>query len=133
MKKYFCFHCQKEVQPIGLQAKKLNLLFCPKCLHRITDDGNGFYRICDNCGVNTAPSANICPKCGYIFDAQALSEQKQVDFIKKFRFYDVVFGIALISVGFIAAFVLFYISFYVLIFMIAVLLLGWLLNGFRRF
>lgn len=133
MKKYFCFHCQKEVQPFGFKIKKLNLLFCPKCLHHITDDGNGFYRICDYCKANVSPKDSVCPKCGYVFDAQALAEQTQTDFLQKHSFYDVVLGIALISAGILFAMVLFYISFYVLIFMAAILLLNWLFSKFREF
>ena len=131
MKKYFCYHCQEEVTPYGITCKKLRWLFCPKCLRRITDDGSGFYRICDYCGANIAPDAAACPKCGYIFDGQALAEQEQADFVRKIRFYDVVLGIALLCTCFVVAFALFYISFYILIFLGIAWILNWLFHKVR--
>ena len=60
MKKYFCFYCQQEVLPHRL----LKWRFCPHCKRLITDNGDGFYRICDNCGANMPTDASRCQKCG---------------------------------------------------------------------
>ena len=60
MKKYFCFYCQQEIQPYKL----LKWRFCRHCKRLITDNGEGFYRVCDSCGANIPTDAFRCPKCG---------------------------------------------------------------------
>ncbi len=60
MKKVYCFYCQQDVAP-----KKILLWhFCPHCKHRLTDNGEGFYRVCDRCGANMPINASVCVKCG---------------------------------------------------------------------
>lgn len=61
MKKYFCFHCQKEVEPYSFWKWR----FCRQCKRRITDNGEGFYMVCDKCGANLPPDAKHCLKCGH--------------------------------------------------------------------
>ncbi len=60
MSKFYCFHCQKEVSPYHLYRWRI----CPHCWHKITDNGAGFYLICDRCGANMPVDAQNCPKCG---------------------------------------------------------------------
>ena len=61
MHKYFCFHCQKEVEPYSFWKWR----FCHYCKRRITDTGEGFYMVCDKCGANLPPDAKRCLKCGH--------------------------------------------------------------------
>lgn len=63
MKKYFCFHCQKEVEPFSFFKWR----FCRVCKRIITDNGDGFYMVCDKCGANLPPEAKRCLKCGHGF------------------------------------------------------------------
>ena len=71
MKKYFCFHCQENTEPVGFWK----VLFCPKCKHFITDNGEGFYRVCDNCGANLPADAEKCLKCGHFMEMENTMEQ----------------------------------------------------------
>lgn len=61
MKKFFCFHCQTQVNPFSFWKYKI----CPQCKHLISDDGEGFYMVCDKCGANLPPDAQNCLKCGH--------------------------------------------------------------------
>lgn len=61
MEKFFCFHCQQDVSPY----KILKWRFCPHCRKLITDDGSGFYRVCDECGANMPSDGEYCIKCGH--------------------------------------------------------------------
>ena len=63
MDKLFCFYCQEDVKPSGFWKLK----FCPKCHQRLTDDGSGFYKVCDVCGANLPTDAKKCMHCGYNF------------------------------------------------------------------
>lgn len=61
MKKVFCFNCQKDVTPI----KFWKWSFCPHCLHRTKDSGDGLYLVCDKCGANIPVDSFYCIKCGH--------------------------------------------------------------------
>ncbi|MBR3501579.1 MAG: zinc ribbon domain-containing protein [Alphaproteobacteria bacterium] len=63
MKKFFCFYCQEEVEPKQI----LRWRFCPHCKRPMSDEGEGFYIVCDNCGANMPPLAENCLKCGHGF------------------------------------------------------------------
>lgn len=60
MKKYYCFYCQKDVEPRHFFKWR----FCPHCKHYMTDNGDGFYRVCAFCGANMSVDAAKCVKCG---------------------------------------------------------------------
>lgn len=60
MKKFYCFYCQQDVEP----RRFLKWRFCSKCGKYISDNGEGFYRVCDNCGANMPVDAAECYKCG---------------------------------------------------------------------
>ena len=63
MKKFYCFNCQQEIEP----KRILRWNFCPQCKRLTTDDGEGFYIVCDNCGANMPPLAKNCYNCGHGF------------------------------------------------------------------
>ena len=60
MKKVYCFYCQQDVMP----KRFLLWQICPHCHHRLTDNGEGFYRVCERCGANMPVNAHQCVKCG---------------------------------------------------------------------
>lgn len=60
MKKFYCFYCQKDVEP----QKFLLWRICPECGHYMKDKGKGFYRVCKYCGANMPVDAIKCYKCG---------------------------------------------------------------------
>lgn len=64
MKRFYCFHCQQEVEPKYF----FGLRFCPLCRHFITDKGDGFYLVCDNCGADNPVGAKKCIKCDSPFN-----------------------------------------------------------------
>ena len=127
MKKYFCFYCQKDVEPFGIFKWK----FCPHCRHRITDDGSGFYRVCENCGANMPTDAPRCLKCGRIFDAQAVQTELFEGIFKRRRWFDFIFGIGFIFLSLLAFIGIFYISFYVFFAALIIGVIAWIFNIFR--
>ncbi len=64
MNNFYCFNCQKEVEPKSI----FGIRFCPICGKRITDSGEGFYLVCDNCGANNPINAEKCIKCNNRFN-----------------------------------------------------------------
>ncbi len=128
MKKYFCFHCQKEIEPFSFWKWR----FCPQCKRLITDDGEGFYMVCDKCGANLPPDAKRCLKCGHSFCGE-----KDIDVYapKSFLFDNdwlsiLIGAIALFFFTVVGLGVL-YVSFYMLIFFIFVGAIVFLLNMLR--
>lgn len=128
MKRYFCFHCQKQVEPHHIFKWRL----CPHCHHRITDDGSGFYRVCDGCGANLASDSAQCLKCGKVFDGQALKEYQLADFFGKRSWFDILFGFGFISAAFLLFIFIFYVSFYIFMAVFLIGGLACLFNMFRR-
>ncbi len=61
MKKVYCYHCQKDINPLKL----LKWRFCPHCFRPTNDGGDGFYLVCDRCGANMPVQATNCLKCGH--------------------------------------------------------------------
>lgn len=128
MKKYFCFHCQKEVAPYSLWKWR----FCPQCKHRITDNGEGFYMVCDKCGASLPPDAKRCLKCGH-----GLLGDKDIDvYAPKSLLFDTDW-LNLIA-GFIALFLFLiiglgflYVSVYLIIFFVFLGAIMFLFNLFR--
>lgn len=111
MKKYFCFYCQKDVEPRSL----LKWRFCPFCKRLMKDNGDGFYRVCDICGANMPVDAANCPKCGAGV-AGALNKMPEI--LRKAsldNFFDVVFGIFMTIVTFLILIGILYASFYILL------------------
>ena len=70
MKKVFCFNCQKDVTLL----KFLKWQFCPHCLHRTKDTGEGLYLVCDKCGANIPVDSFYCLKCGHGVNGHADNE-----------------------------------------------------------
>jgi len=129
MKKYFCFHCQKEVAPFSFWKWR----FCPHCKRRITDTGEGFYMVCDKCGANLPPDAKRCLKCGY-----GLTGDKDIDVYapKSFLFDN---DWPNLIIGFIALFLflviglgVLYVSFYLIIFFVFIGAIMFALNLLRQ-
>lgn len=128
MKKYFCFHCQKDVTPYSFWKWR----FCPHCKRRITDNGEGFYMVCDKCGANLPPNAGQCLKCG-----QRLSGNKDIDvYAPKSLLFDT--NWFNLIVGFIALFLFLviglgflYVSVYLIIFFVFLGAIMFLFNLLR--
>ena len=71
MKKVFCFYCQKDVSPF----KFWKWSFCPYCLHKTIDGGDGLYLVCDRCGANIPVDSEYCLKCGHGVNGNPDNEQ----------------------------------------------------------
>lgn len=109
MKNYFCFYCQQDVEPHVL----LKWRFCPHCRHRITDSGDGFYRVCDHCGANMPPTAKQCVKCGYTTDGQQPALPRQLGW--PVHWYDWLVAALAVLFSVIIAVGILYVSFYLLL------------------
>ena len=117
MKKFFCFHCQKEVKPFGLWKWR----FCPHCKHFMTDDVEGFYKVCDNCGANLSPNAASCLKCGYVFDGGEFFNEPML-YVKRYpKWLLWLINIGILFLSAVIGLIALYLSFYVFTFL---LLLG---------
>lgn len=66
MKKFYCFYCQEDVKPHGIWPFRS----CPNCRRRMSDKGEGFYKVCDVCGANLPTDASKCVRCGYNFNKE---------------------------------------------------------------
>ncbi len=62
-KRYYCFHCQREVATYWLLLYRV----CSRCGRKIYDNGERFYKVCDKCKANLPPDAAVCIKCSYHF------------------------------------------------------------------
>lgn len=106
MNKFFCFYCQQDVEPRRIVKWK----FCPNCKHYMSDDGSGFYRVCDNCEANMPSTAKSCLKCGYNFATGKI--EAPIDFKNSLMVWftaalGIIFALVLLAA-------LLYISFYLL-------------------
>lgn len=115
MKKYFCFYCQKDVSPY----KILKWRFCPHCRKLITDDGNGFYRVCDECGANMSSTSEYCLKCGHNLQGGAdrdLDRDKIMSICRRSLWANRFIAISFILLVFILILGIIYVSFYFIMF-----------------
>lgn len=107
MSKFYCFHCQKEVEPKEFFRRR----FCPYCRHKITDSGEGLYLICDNCGANNPVNAKSCIKCGQILNGAEYSNISLYNG-EDSSWLQIMINVLIIIVGIIFAGFVLYISFY---------------------
>lgn len=125
MKKFYCFHCQQDVEPHGFWK----IRFCPKCRHFITDDGEGFYKVCDVCGANLPANASKCVRCSHIFAMENSMDKFGFNtYVVKNTWLSWLFVILTFVVSIIAAMGILYVSFY---FVAAVLFLALILFLFN--
>jgi len=126
VKRFYCFYCQKNIDPFKLFKWK----FCPDCKHYISDTGDGFYKVCDRCGANLPTDAADCIKCGYAFHGDnALKEYNAIPLSRKwfegFVSVLILFLSVLIGLGVI------YLSFYAILFIFVVGFVWFFLNMLR--
>ena len=125
MKKKYCFYCQKDVE----SQRFLLWQFCAECKHRLTDKGEGFYRVCEQCGANMPVDGDFCVKCGY--HPQNGTEKMliwPVLLLKYGWIVNVLAGVLLILIfaG------LIYMSFYIFIFLAMFVAVSFVFSMFRR-
>lgn len=124
MKRFFCFYCQKEVEPHRL----LRWRFCPQCKRLITDNGDGFYRVCDNCGANMPVDVAHCPKCGR---STGMPETVPTTLFKQPNvWFSWLIRIALIILSLVLSVGILYVSFYLIFAFFVIGLAFWLFNLF---
>lgn len=110
MKKFYCFYCQEDVKPRGL----LWFRYCPQCRRRITDKGEGFYKVCDICGANLAIDADKCMRCGYNFNKENAVENIAAGaFLDNNTWLSWLFVAVAMFLGIVLTLGILYISFYV--------------------
>lgn len=124
MKKLYCFNCQQEVVP----EKFLGFRFCPQCKHRLTDKGDGFYLVCDNCGADNPLSAKKCVKCGYHLNAYEPTETNVEIFAKSKSIKDFVLDFLFVFGAIVFSVIILYISFYLLLVFFVIGILGYFLS-----
>ena len=126
MKKFYCFYCQENIKPLGFWRLK----FCPKCRRFVTDSGDGFYKVCDNCGANLPVDAARCLQCGYKFNnGNAVEEYDSAALGKKW--FDGFLGAIFLLLSIIIGFGILYLSFYAAFFIFIVGLIWFLFNALR--
>ena len=107
--KFYCFYCQKEVEPKGFWFLK----FCPYCKHRIIDSGEGFYRICDFCGADNSVSAKTCVKCKHQLSGE---EKNEVEIFRPLNpWVQMIINALLIMVAAAFFILILYVSFYLVL------------------
>ena len=110
MKRFFCFHCQENIEPLGFWK----LRFCPKCKRYVTDTGEGFYKVCDSCGANLPPNAEKCLKCGHFTEMQNTMEKYGFNtYVYENSWLTWLLAAAAFVIALILAVGLLYVSFYV--------------------
>ena len=131
MKKFFCFHCQQDVEPY----KILKWRICPNCRKLITDDGNGFYRVCDACGANMPSDGEYCLKCGHNLHGGPDKNPEMERFLSlyKRRFWaNGLLGICLVVLIFFMILGILYVSFYFVLFGVVFAVAAAILNYIRQ-
>lgn len=126
MKKFYCFYCQKDVKPFKL----LQWRFCPYCRHYMSDTGDGFYKVCDECGANMPVDSVRCLKCGNTFKGDNALKEYGFSGTNKTWFDIFISGLILILSILIGLGVL-YLSFYAVLFFLVVGFVWFVLNSFR--
>lgn len=128
MKKLFCFHCQKEVEPFSLWKWR----FCPQCKRQMTDKGDGFYMVCDRCGANLPPDAKCCLKCGHMLTGDKdISVYAPKSFLFDNDWPQLIIGFITLFLFMIIGLGVLYVSFYLIFFFILVGAIMFLLGLFR--
>ena len=126
MKNCYCFYCQENVKPLGFRKIK----FCPKCKHYMTDDGEGFYKVCDDCGANMPTDAAQCLKCGYNFKGDNALREYGFNTIKQ-TWIERIISVFIVFLSILVGISVLYLSFYVFLFVFVVGLVWFLLNSLR--
>ena len=128
MKKFYCFHCQQNIEPIGFWKMR----FCPHCHRYVTDKGEGFYKVCDSCGANLPADAAKCLKCGHYMEMENTMEQYGFN---TYVFENQWLGWLLIAIALFLAIIVaigvLYISFYAVAAVFIVALAAFLFNAIR--
>lgn len=127
MDKFYCFHCQKEVEP----KKFFNWLFCPHCRHKITDSGEGLYLICDKCGADNPVNAKSCIKCGYGLNGGENSEVSVYKISEISAWWKLLIDGLIVVAGIIFALFVLYISVYLVFFLFTLGVIFYLLSKFN--
>lgn len=129
MKNLYCFNCQQEVEP----KKFFGLYFCPHCNHRLKDEGDGFYLVCDNCGADNPLKAKKCIKCGYHLNGYSQDESDEENLLENESFAGLIFNFLCVLGAIILAGIILYVSFYLLIAVFAICAVVYLLSraGFK--
>ena len=132
MKKFFCFHCQQDVTPY----KILKWRICPHCYKLITDDGSGFYRVCEVCGANMPSDGEYCLKCGHNLQGgedKNLEKEKIMAICRRRLWTNGFMAILFILPLFFVILGIFYISFYFVLFGFVFAIFATIFNYIRRF
>ncbi len=119
MKKYYCFYCQKDMEPRHF----LKWRFCPQCHRYMIDKGEGFYRICDNCGANMPVDAAECCQCKHPTGLPTTKLPPMSLWLNWLA------RMALITIGLIFILAVLYFSFY----LITAIVIAFLIIGFTLF
>lgn len=128
MKKFYCFYCQQDVKPRGFWPFRI----CPNCNRRMSDDGSGFYKVCDVCGANLPTNAHKCVRCGYNFNLQNAVENYEMGaFFNSNAWISWIFIVLALAVSIVAAFGLLYVMLYVIGIMAIFALVVFLFNLLR--
>ena len=110
MRKFFCFYCQKYVEPRGFKLFRI----CPNCRRRITDNGEGFYKVCDVCGANLPANAKKCLCCGYHFNKGSAIENFEFSaFLERHIWLSWILLVLALVIGIVLMLGVIYVSFYV--------------------
>lgn len=109
MKKFYCFYCQEDVVPHGFWK----IHFCPKCRRFMTDNGEGFYKVCDVCGANLPANATKCVRCNHLFAMEkAMDKYGFNTYVFKNNWMSLIFAVLAFVISIIAALGILYVSFY---------------------
>lgn len=128
MKKFYCFYCQQDVEPHGIWPFRS----CPNCRRRITDKGEGFYKVCDVCGANLPTEASKCVRCGYNFNTENAIENFAVGALLDRNSWLSWLVVALaLFLGVILTLGLIYVSFYFAVIFFVLMLVVGLFNMLR--
>lgn len=126
MKKCYCFYCQENVEPRGFRKLK----FCPQCKRFMSDEGEGFYKVCDNCGANMPTDAARCLKCGYTFKGDNALREYGFDTVKQ-TWVERIISVFIIFLSILVGLSVLYVSFYVVLFVLVAGAVWFLLNMLR--
>jgi len=130
VKKFYCFYCQKDVQPF----KFFKWRFCPTCKRYMSDDGEGFYKICDRCEANMPTDAAHCLKCGYAFEGDNARKEYgnlPVNLPLGKGWSEAFVSTVIVILSILAGLAVLYLSFYAVLFIIVVGFVWFLLNMLR--
>lgn len=128
MKKFYCFYCQENIKPHGF----LMFRYCPNCRRRITDKGEGFYKVCDICNANLPADADKCLRCGYNFNKDhAIDNFVASRFLDKNTWLGWLLVCLALFLGIIVTLGVLYISFYIAGIVLLIVFFAFLFNILR--